>query len=320
MTLAFAPRLLLCRAQGGLNDILSEIGRCMIYARKHNRVVIVETDYFDLNHFNDRFDHYFISSDPSLILDSTDFRDKFDQLSCFPKFVEGRVNSYTSAQETVGIETATKQAVVTDFTRDHEEELLVHHSNGRQKGRNAFVALEKLHLQPHLLSKLEARSKVLGEKYSAIHIRHTDYQTDFKAKVKALKPKISSNVFLATDNRDVLMSCKTLLGNVQIYSFTELPQDAGVPLHHRREISGARQRNEDAILDLFTLVKAESYYFFPRQTNSIAFRPSYSGFSVLADRLRHEPRLLHKVLTGSVNQKLSNGSRISAKLRQMVGR
>jgi hypothetical protein len=313
-------RLLLCRAQGGLNDVFSEIGRCLRYARTYHRQVIVETDYFDLNHFNDCFAHYFISHAPDLILDAAPYRAQFDHVSSFPQFIQGRVTRYRTDQDTVGIDLETHKAVVVDFSRDHDAQLLVHHSNAQQKGRNALLSLNVLQLQPHLIQQLDERIRQIGTIYDAIHIRHTDYKTNFEAKVQALRSKIQGHVFVATDNRDVLLRCKDILGDDRVFSFTELPSDAGVPLHHKRGLENARERNESAILDLFTLAKAQTYYFFPRQTQSFALRPSYSGFSVLVDRLRHEPRLLHKVLTGIDDGSLKQGSQFGARLRQWLGR
>jgi hypothetical protein len=313
-------RMLLCRPQGGLNDILSEIGRCLIYARKYERLVIVETDYFDLNHFNDSFDRYFVSIDPKLVLSSQDYRHKFDQVTCYPKFVEGRVNSYLCHAATVGIEIETNKAVILDFTRDHTETLVVHHSNARQKGRNALVCLESLQLQPDLKLKLHKRLAVLGPDYNAIHIRHTDYRTDYDVKVRSLKVGSQDRYFLATDNFSVVKNCQSILGTEKLFSFSTLPDDGGHPLHHRRGLTGAQQRNADAVLDLFTLALAKRYYFFRRQTKNIALRPSYSGFSVLADRLQHNPRLLHRIIHGNLDRSLKSENRISAKIRQWMGR
>jgi hypothetical protein len=37
------PRILLCRPQGGLNDTLCQIHRCIIYAFVHHRKLIIDT-------------------------------------------------------------------------------------------------------------------------------------------------------------------------------------------------------------------------------------------------------------------------------------
>jgi hypothetical protein len=313
-------KFVLCRPQGGLNDMLSEIGKCLAYARKHDRVVVVETDYFDLTHFNDVLTHYFTSHDSRLILSSAEFISAFDRMKCAPHFIEGRVTSYLSNPKTVGIELQSGQHVTFDFSRDYEEQLLVHHSNGQQKGRNAIVALDALLLSDVLVKKLKQRCAELGEHYSGVHIRHTDYKTDYEKRIVQLGAKVQGNIFVATDNVDVLKYCRTVLGASRVFSFTQLPDDAGKPLHHLRSAEGARERNEDAILDLFTLAQARKFFFYPRIGGRINMRPSYSGFSVLVDRLRHEPKLLHRLITGHDDPSLPRGNKILNAVRQFMGR
>lgn len=315
--MAETRNLLLCRPQGGLNDMLSEIGKCLAYARKYNRIVIVETDYFDLTHFNDDFSHYFTSRDVRLKIQCVDV--SLDHLTCVPKFIEGRVTSYRCDPNTVGIDLDTGQQVSFDFTHDYDEALLVHHSNGQQKGRNAILALAALQLNVSLAQRLKLRTAALA-KYSAVHIRHTDYKTDYEKRIIDLGIKVHGNIFVATDNSDVLKYCKSVLGVARVFSFSHLPDDAGMPLHHLRPAENARLRNEDAVLDLFTLALAQNFYFYPRIVGRFNFRRSYSGFSVLVDRLRHEPRLLHRVLTGEDNPRLPNGSKFANAFRQFFGR
>jgi hypothetical protein len=294
-------RLLLCRPQGGLNDLLSEIGKCIVYAQRHNRTVIVETDYHALDHFNDSFGNYFVSTDANLALDSAPFVDVLDQLPTQPVFIAGRVTTYTCAQHRGGIDQLTGQAVTFDFTRDHAEPLLVHHAVASNKKRNALVALGKMRLADPLMADLRLRLGQLGDIYTAVHVRHTDYQTDYEKRVLRLKPKIIGKVFVATDNLDVVAFCRREFGNDRMFSFAQLPEDAGKPLHHTRGVEGARKRNTDSILDLFTLAMAKQYYYFPRITGRFQFWPRYSGFSVLADRLRKEPKILRHVLEKQID-------------------
>jgi hypothetical protein len=313
-------KYLLCRPQGGLNDMLSEIGKCLAYARKFDRTVIVQSDYFDLTHFNDEFSHYFKSHDERLILSAAELTPSLDAMKCVPDFIEGRVTQYLCKPKTVGIEIETERPVTFDFSKNYLEQLLVHHSNGQQKGRNAIVALNAVVLSDALMEKLKQRSAHLGSNYSSVHIRHTDYKTDYEKRIVELNAKVQGHIFVATDNGDVLKFCQSVLGENRVYSFSKLPDDAGNPLHHLRSADGARQRNEDAVLDLFTLALAKKFYFYPRLIGSFNLRPSYSGFSVLVERLRHEPRLLHRLVTGQDNRDLPNGNKISNAFRQFMGR
>jgi hypothetical protein len=314
------PKLLLCRPQGGLNDILSEIGKCIKYGRRFNRKVYVETDYHGSNHFNDDFAYYFQTTDQTLILDGKEIIKTFDPLPVVPHFIQGRVNTYRSLIGGTGIDEATRQAITFDFSRNHNENILLHHANGQLKGRNALIALSCLRVSEELSEKLKVRQSVLGSDYSAIHIRHTDYKTDYQRRLQKIAPKIMGRIFVATDNREVLDYCKTLFGAARVFSFSHLPEDDAEPLHHSRRMDGMRQRNTDAILDLFTLALARRYFFFRRISTHFHLIPRYSGFSVLAERLRHEPRLLHKVITGEDNKRLGVGGVLPNTWRQIFGR
>ena len=286
---SFAMRLLLCRPEGGLNDILSEIGKCMKYCDRYDCKLIVETDTAMHVHFKDSIAHYFTSTNPNYIFDAADYRSQFDHLTVRPPSIQGRVNDYSKLDRS-------KVAVTFDFNVDHSELLLVHHQNGRQKKRNAIYALSNLVLNAELSSALKQRLEKLGNSYTAYHVRSTDYQTDFKQGVLKTAASISGPIFLATDNIDVVTFFETVFGSQRLFHFSDLPSEAGQPVHYAPAISDMRQRNTDAILDLFTLALAKTYFFFPRIMKSFQILPSYSGFSSLAARLRAQPEILQHAL------------------------
>ncbi len=286
-------RYLLCRPEGGLNDILSEIGKCIAYGQKFGRQVIVETNSHAHQHFKDVFGHYFNSQDENLRLDSGPMAKDFDAMVVQPSFLAGQVNHYKrnvlAKQGHVG-------PLSFDFSKDYSEELLVHHASGQQKRRNALIALSHLSLKQSLADELAIRLGVLGLHYHAFHIRHTDYKTDFKNKVLALAPQIQGRVFLATDNKSVVEYFETVFGKYRLITFSRLPDQAGVALHHGDFGDETEQRNSDAILDLITLCLADFYHFFPREHDRRVIFSPYSGFSSLAARLRLTPQIMQSLL------------------------
>ena len=294
-------RYLLCRPEGGLNDILSEIGKCIAYGKIYDRRVIVETNSHAHHHFKDVFGHYFNSRDENLLLDSKPLAKGFDAMAVQPPFFAGQVNHYKrdvlATQGHVG-------SLSFDFSKDYSEELLVHHANGQQKRRNALIALSHLTLKQSLADELAVRLGVLGGDYHAFHIRHTDYKTDFKNKVLALAPQIHGRVFLATDNKAVVEYFETVFGKNRLITFSRLPDQAGVALHHGDFGDETEQRNRDAILDLITLCLADFYYFFPREHDRRAIFSPYSGFSSLAARLRLKPQIMRGLLPPELHKRI----------------
>jgi hypothetical protein len=312
-------RLLLCRPEGGLNDILSEIGKCMAYCQRFNRILIVEANSYDCKHFKDRFSDYFLSNNPKYILDSAEFSPIFDQLTTCPRVVQGRVTNYTRETLWAKDDPAAYFGVTFDFSIDHAEALLVHHQNGRQKKRNALIALANLRLHDAIAHDLEARMNLIGGPYTAFHVRHTDYQTDFERRVLEIAPTLTGKIFLATDNIAVLDFFRKIFGRERVASFSTLPNEAGTPLHYQPDAEFVRQRNCDAILDLFTLALAADYFFFPRLNKRFELLKSYSGFSSLAARLRVAPHLLKQVLPISLHHHIG-APRIFKNLKQQLWR
>jgi hypothetical protein len=298
-------QFLLCRPEGGLNDILSEIGKCLAYCQRFNRTLIVETNSQDSAHFKDVFGHYFKSTAPNLILDAQDFRDDFDAQTVLPHALQGRVNSYSRENLFEAGELNSSIGIGFDFSQQHEAKLLVHHQNGRQKKRNAMIALGQMKLQPELCKMLSDRLDILSANYTSFHVRHTDYKTDYKPRILRIAPHIKGPIFLATDNREVVEFFCSVFGSNRIFNFSELPEVAGKPVHYSPSAKNMRRQNHDAILDLFTLTLASAYYFFPRETGKFEVFKNYSGFSRLAARLKASPNILQQVLPPQFHAKIS---------------
>jgi hypothetical protein len=283
------PRILLCRPQGGLTDILSQIGKCCRYADQHGRMVYVETDFAGNAYFRDEFSQYFMSHDPNLILTSRDIAGRLDVLDVVPAAMKGRIHSYQASYDLQlkGFAEPGGSVVTTfDFDQDHEQPLLLHHAMGGGL-RKAEIALRRLSITAMVHSCVEERLARIGEAFTSIHIRHTDYSTDFQDRILKLKDDIVGPIFVATDNRQVLEFCSEIFGSGRVFSFSALPDQAGSPIHSNTKLD-ARASNLDAISDLLLLARAKKYHYFPIAEGAATF----SGFSLLADVLHRNPQLL----------------------------
>jgi hypothetical protein len=288
-------RLILCRPQGGLTDMLSRIGACLSYADRFDRTVIVETDFADAHFFRDRFDRYFISHDDKLILNPAPYVGMFDALPCEPSELAGRVTSYsTEYSQPLNALTEVGTGLITQFNfrKNHQVPLLLHHAVGGSI-RKAAVALRRLSITPEVLDVYEKRKEKIGDSYSAVHIRHTDYNTNYREHVLKLKDEIEGKVYVATDNRDVLAYCKEVLGSERVYNFSTFPVEAGQALHGNSSLD-PWQCNLDALVDLLLLASARNFYFF-QLTEQRGAKPAYSGFSLLVQLLHTNKRLLRSL-------------------------
>lgn len=87
-------KYVLCRPQGGFNDMLSQIEKCYVYAKKENRKVIVDTNYSANETWHDPLDKYFTSTDEALILNINNISESIENMTVYPESLFGRLNAY----------------------------------------------------------------------------------------------------------------------------------------------------------------------------------------------------------------------------------
>jgi hypothetical protein len=261
-------RLLLCRPQGGLNDILCQIERCCQYADRFRRTVIVDTNYHCARAFKDHFSRYFVSLRAGLVLNADEIRDYTDDIDVFPNFITGKVSSYYARPDklkTDYIEEQSGRALTFEFDKDYSERLLVHHASGG--GTISLAALSRMRVHDAITDILWKRQRLIGPEYTALHIRNTDYRTEYEQPIVELKSKIRGSLFVATDNRSTIEHCKSAFGTERVFSFAKLPAEAGKPIHKTDDRTGAYETNSDAILDLLMLALSKELYLFKLMAN-----------------------------------------------------
>lgn len=304
-------RYLLCRPQGGLNDKLCQIERCCRYAEHFGRTVIVDTAYAGGDSFHDDFARYFQSRQPRLILSLRARADAIEGATVVPTFLQNRINDYQAAPKvprTPLKERASNLPLTFDFSRDHDAQVLVHHQDGG--GRQSLFALLRLALRPALVAELQRRLQIIGGPYLAVHVRHTDYFSDYEGLLQKIKTHQPPKLFLATDSQAVLDAFRSTLKTTKILNFSHSLSPDETPTHI---VSGSGApsenylRNQDAILDLLTLSLSKHLLVAPlagRHGASVA--PKYSGFSVLAKNLQSAKVILRQ-LVGPLDWKIGLG-------------
>ena len=292
-------RMLLCRPRGGLNDMLSQIEKCCRYAEVTGRVVVVDTRFGDSSFYDD-FDTYFVSRQRRLILSARELKEAFDQATTFPPCLQGQVTSYRgiwTEQQDGYVEKKTGTPLTFDFARNYSEELLVHQQYGRLPF--AAAAFLRLHLQPAVTKELLTRVSKIGGPFLGVHVRHTDYRSDYHRLLGQLARATSERLFLSTDNRKVLDEFRAALPSKQIYSFSEDLSTDGRPIHLRPPSMGTVfRRNSDAILDVLLL--ALSVRIVSADIINGRNGRTKSGYSVLASELFKQKRYLSELLGHAV--------------------
>lgn len=278
-----SQRFLLCRPQGGLNDIFCQIEKCCQYAEFTARTVIVDTAYANSNFFRDQFSRYFLSKQKRLILSIGNQTADIDAMDVYPETIQGRLNSYKVYLDTklhAFCDNETNRPITFDFSRDHAHPLLVHHQAGG--GNLSRLALLRLSLDRSLVDELIARIKCIGGPWIGIHVRNTDYSTNYVSLLEELKQSSAKRIFLATDSQQVRDHFQSELKNTTLYSFSRRLSPNGKPLHKMDDTDNADvlTTNSDAILDLVMLALSSRLLFKKIAPN--AFGASHSGYGMLA--------------------------------------
>jgi len=294
-------KYLLCRPQGGLNDLLCQIELCCRYGEATGRVVVVDTACANTGSFHDEFNHCFHSRQSRLLLSRQDVPVDVTSLRVFPHGLQGRLDTYAVDPKMPNqpyVDSLTKQAVTFDFNALYDEELLVHHQPGG--GDQSLFALLRLRLTDALKQALEQRLSRIGGPYVGLHVRHTDYQSDYREVLASLAKAAPPKLFVATDNQHVLDEVRQTLTSTQVFSFAEGLSTDGQPIH-KATLQGSPEqafsRNQDAILDLLMLALAARLVLVKISSRQSAGScPAYSGFSVLANNLKTAKVVLHHLL------------------------
>jgi len=292
-----SPRLLLCRPQGGLNDMLNQIEACCRHGDRFGRTVIVDTAYPNApQSFNDLFSNYFVSTQPDLILDPGPYLALFDRLEVVPGPLRGRVNGYVPRyqdRQASFVDALSGTRLSFDLKSDYPEPLLVHHDCGG--GKKSLAALTRLRLHDKLADELVNRLMAIGEPYTALHVRNTDYTSEYQKKIQTISTSIRGPVFVATDDPNCVEYAQRVFGRDRVFTFTTFPAPTAQPLHrHKADDATKYIINSDSILDLLMLALARNLYLFRLNQNDIG--ATFSGFSLLAGYLQHSGAILDRLI------------------------
>lgn len=287
-------KYVLCRPECGLNDILNQIEACCRYAEEFGRTVIVDTDYVNIRHFRSPFSSYFVSRQPGLLLSNPFTGAELDRFDVVPVVLRGQVSSYYARwieQRRLVCHVATGHPIRFDLRKDYPQQMLIHGQCGG--GLDSLFALLRLRLHDTLADKLMLRLHRLPRRYHALHVRHTDLATDYRPALEDLRQAGIADLFLATDNVEVLRVAREMLPATTVHSFADLPEIGGRPIHRAPDRQVAQARNTDSILDLLTLALAHRLVILkiPQQGTH-----GYSGFSLLAKALHTNRTVLRSLI------------------------
>jgi len=150
--------------------------------------------------------------------------------------------------------------------------------------------LQMCRFTPQVLKAYRNARGQLPAQYVGIHVRNTDYKSNINEFMEHHRKQFAGKaLFVASDNKDTITRFQQHYGS-NVYSFTNLPDNGGKPLHDKevtiRTKEESIQYNLDTFVDILLLVGANTYYASNKQ----------SGFSQAIIDLREEPILLNRLI------------------------
>jgi hypothetical protein len=278
-------KFVLCRARGGLNDTLCQIEKCWRYAENFNRALIIDARHSSFYHDFSKFFQPRKESKKIFFNISNDQLNSLNKLRCFPPEIAGKLDLYlvefTQGAQNFVVKNTSVQ-ITFDFSKDYDEDVLVHDQCGG--GNLSLHLLERLIISSAIRSTILRRINQLDGKYLAVHVRNTDYQTNYKEFFSKILPEVKDkSILVCSDDAAVIQYARSFFTTSKNFLSTK----ASDP-----ETCSDDQMNSaiDALVDLIAMGRSRKV-FFSNVTVGHA-----SGFSRLAQHLSQNKYVIQKLL------------------------
>lgn len=262
-----------------MNDTFCQIEKCWRYAEKYGRHLIIDTND---TAFGEDFSYFFEAVNPSIPVTSTisaTLLEELNQLSCLPSCVTGRISNY-QVKHLAGsnlTDQITNEQLTFSFRRNYDTPLLVHHQCGG--GELSHSLLRRIRLSPTLTEVVSGKLRELPRNYLSIHVRNTDYKTNYKEMFRYAKEQIEGgrDVLICSDSLKAVNDAIEYFGGTRTHTASTISDNSKIPLHHlTRDKSMLANNMVKSIVDLFALSNANVFIY----KNLTGGFPS--GFSTLA--------------------------------------
>jgi hypothetical protein len=287
----------LCRPRGGLNDTLNQIERCWRYATRTGRRLVIDTMRSGML---DHWANYFapVVDDGRVITKLDDaLLDELDAAATYPHGLSGRLRSYEPLYFR-GVEAfadrQTREILSFDFSLDYAEPLLFHEQFG--SGRLAIDCLARLKLGATIAAQVRTALARLGKDYDAVHVRNTDYRTDYESFFARIQDRVAGRrVLVCSDDGACIDFARVYFNRSDVLTVSAIPHTDGKPLHGNPHLDRT-ETNSSMLVDLLALASARRLFVSRIAANR--HRTNYSGFSALALVLLRRPDVRSSLLDG----------------------
>lgn len=165
---------------------------------------------------------------------------------------------------------------------------------GRKGGIHSVRIFQRVSITKKTLDDYRLELESLPDNFAAVHIRHSDYQTEYKSVLTRIHRIERRTIFLSTDSREVDEFARQLFG-AQLARVDRTRPKSSSPLHKqdvKRNSDEGREMLREAIVDLLILASADVFYYTATFGVGQSYSPVVSGFGRLAKSLLGAPEVL----------------------------
>lgn len=291
-------RFALIFPSGGLNDVLCAIEVALVFCEKNNRVLVVDSTYSHIpaRHLDSIFDLTKVG-DLIFRLDDVDRR-LIRQLSDEVGRAGISMNIGSGPFDSIRLRS--------QHGRDLSNRLVV--LKVRSGGRIGHHFVRRAQFVPEIHEALVSELAQIGSSYVAVHVRNTDYESDFQGVLKWAARKFQNlPIVLATDSFEARDAARLILGK-RLVDFKRYLDRDGRPLHKAQENSSQELEErlaQELVLDLLLISLAARQVFTLSYGVWNSARPVISGFLLLALGLSREPSI--QALRGPIGAESQRG-------------
>ncbi len=289
-------RYLLSRPKGGINDALVQLEKTYRYAERYGRTLIVDLSRSGLQC---NFDDLFVSRaniNCEVISWSDELGVELEEVaSVHPTALTHRISTYRTEWNRNAEKFCDVQfgiPIEFDFEADYPDQLLVYEQGGG--AMTALCVLRRVSLTTSIANAVARRLLPIGQDYDAIHVRHSDYRTDFRQLFLRAKAVFRGRrLLLCSDSREVKEVAATYFdGSVNLLSIAETPDTNGAPLHYAKDID-RQAANIDLLSEVIAMARAKRFLFTQLSpNNTLGFYYPFSGIATLVTALRADPDVI----------------------------
>jgi hypothetical protein len=273
--------------KGGLNDMCTVIYKCLLYSRKFNRILVIDTR--NSTHFKDSIHKYIKIDDPNIYTDTIEtWYSSIGSKTIYPEYVKSIIHNIQA--KWIKSQTFYHEKIDPlhfDLNTNYSQDILVYVRCGGGNVLHKFLSQYKL--KDIVKNVFIERRALLPLSYVGVHIRHSDISSDIPTFIKKHTDVfLKKPIFIASDNADIIKLFRETYK--EVYSFSEIGdfKTLGVKSIQKIDRSDIEHENYniDTLVDLL-LLGSSNIYLYSRG----------SGYSMAAKALFDNKAIINNIIS-----------------------